>query len=86
MQVGWLGAAITEHCLPQAESGDRSGLGAQIVIYDGGGSQIAIEEPGGFSDPSLTYTFATAGVYYVAVESDSILWNTDGPFMLNVSL
>ena len=63
-----------------------SGLGAQIAIYDGNGTQLDIEEPGGFSDPTLTYTFATAGVYYVNIESDSILWNTSGPFMLNVSL
>ena len=63
-----------------------SGLGAQIAIYDTAGNQLDIEEPGGFSDPTLTYTFATAGVYYVNVESDSILWNTSGPFMLNISL
>ena len=63
-----------------------SGLGAQIAIYNASGTQLAIEEPGGFTDPSLTYTFATAGVYYVNVESDSILWNTSGPFMLDISL
>ena len=62
-----------------------SGLGAQIKIYDGAGTELASDEPGGFIDPYLIHTFATGGTYYVEVASDLFIVNDDGPYMLYVT-
>jgi hypothetical protein len=60
-------------------------LGAQLAIYGSDGStQLDIDEPGAFADPWLGYTFATAGTYYIAVESDWIFVNDEGYYVLHV--
>jgi|GEM_PF-2018126 len=61
-----------------------SSLEAQLRLYNGSGTELASDEPSGFTDPLITYTFATGGTYYIEVASDLIIINDDGPYMLNI--
>jgi len=62
-----------------------SDLGSQLTLFDTDGvTQLADDDPGGFSDPSLSYTFATTGTYYIEVAADLWVINTSGPYLLNI--
>jgi hypothetical protein len=62
-----------------------SGLGGQLTLFDTDGvTELADDEPGGFSDPELSYTFTTTGTYYIEVGSDLYLINSSGPYLLNI--
>ena len=62
-----------------------SPLEPQLRLYDSSFTEIASDEPSGFTDPLITYTFSSTGVYYIEVASDLILLNDSGPYMLNVT-
>ncbi|MEE2827733.1 MAG: DVUA0089 family protein [Myxococcota bacterium] len=62
-----------------------STLGSQLTLFDTDGStELADDEPGGFGDPSLSYTFTSTGTYYIEVASDLWLINDTGPYLLTL--
>ncbi|MCO4770280.1 MAG: lamin tail domain-containing protein [Deltaproteobacteria bacterium] len=63
-----------------------SGLESQLTLLNSSGTELDSDEPSGFNDPSITYTFSSTGTYYIVVESDLIILNDDGPYMLNITL
>ena len=62
-----------------------SDLGSQLTLFDTDGTtELADDDPGGFSDPSLSYTFTATGTYYIEVAADLWVINTSGPYLLNI--
>ncbi|HCP48578.1 MAG TPA: hypothetical protein DIU15_21245, partial [Deltaproteobacteria bacterium] len=70
-----------------AIEGSTSGLDCQLTLFDTDGTSILQKnEPSGNVDPYFQYTFNTAGTYYINIESDGLLFNTEGPYLLETSL
>ena len=63
-----------------------SSLEPQLRLYNSSFTEIASDEPAGFTDPLITYTFSSTGIYYIEVASDLIILNDSGPYMLNITL
>ena len=89
---GWRGTeeerlALFHAILPHVDAVDiGSPLEPQLRLYDSSFNEIASDEPAGFTDPLITYTFSSTGIYYIEVASDLILLNDSGPYMLNITL
>ena len=64
-----------------------TGLEAQLTLYDTDGSTVLYaDEPSGTTDPYFTWFFPTSGTYYVNVESDLVVLNTSGHYLLYTSV
>ena len=60
-----------------------SSLNAQMALLDTDGStELVVDEPYWPDDPTITYTFDTAGLYFLLIESDLYGVNDRGPYML----
>jgi len=60
-----------------------TGLEAQLTLFDTDGSnQLFKDEPSGTADPYFTWYFPVSGTYYIEVESDNIVSNASGNYLL----
>ncbi|MBN2798045.1 MAG: pre-peptidase C-terminal domain-containing protein [Deltaproteobacteria bacterium] len=63
-----------------------TGLQSQLTLYGtDGATELHQVEGDSTTDPFFTWYFATAGTYYVVVESDLWLTRDDGPYLLKTS-
>ena len=64
-----------------------SGLEAQLTLYDTDGVSVLYQdEPTGTADPYFTWFFPSTGTYYVNVESDLLITNDDGLYLLHTTV
>ncbi len=62
-----------------------SPLNAQLALYDTDGTtELVVDEPAWPDDPWFSYSFTSSGYYYLLAESDLILIDDSGPYMIYI--